>query len=126
MDPTRVLLVSGLFLLSIAALLGFVQERYRDRPQLFAAWRVVHAGGTAGAVQLLALAAIWECATGPRLVSSVLACTLAAVTWAFFLGPLARALGRVQFARVLNLVGAVLAVPAYLALPLILLLDGVA
>ena len=60
MDATQVLVIAGAILLSIAALLGFVQERHRDRPKLFAAWRVVHSGGTAGAVQLLALASLWQ------------------------------------------------------------------
>jgi hypothetical protein len=110
MDAIGVLVLSG-------SLLGFVQERYRDRPQSFAAWRVVHAGGTAGAVQLLALAAVWHRLAGSGPVSLTLACTLVAVAWAFFLGPLARALGQPRIARVLHLVGAALAVPGYLALP---------
>jgi len=59
MDSSRVLLLSGVMLLSISALLGFVQERHRDSPEAFARWRVVHAGGAAGAVQLIALAAVW-------------------------------------------------------------------
>jgi hypothetical protein len=117
MDPIQLLVVSGTMLLSIAALLGFVQERHRDRPT-FAAWRVVHAGGTAGAVQLLALAAVWErlAGSGPR--SIALALILIAVAWAFFLGPLARVLGHVRIARAINIAGAVLAVPGYLALPI--------
>ena len=117
MDAIAVLLAAGTMLLASAALLGFVQERYRDRPQRFAEWRVVHAGGTAGAVQLLALAAIWERLAGPGAASIALACTLATVAWAFFRGPLARALGRPRLARGLNVAGAVLAVPGYLALP---------
>jgi hypothetical protein len=121
MDATRVLVIAGAILLSTAALLGFVQERQRDRPKLFAAWRVVHSGGTAGAVQLLALASLWQRLAGSGLASSVLACTLAAVTWAFFLGPLAHVLGRPRLARVLTTAGAVPAVPAYLALPFVLL-----
>lgn len=118
MDAIQLLVIAGVILLSVAALLGFVQERYRDRPQLFAAWRVVHAGGTAGAVQLLALAALWERVAGSGLVSIVLACTLCMVTWAFFLGPLAHALGRPRLARLVNIVGAVLAIPGYVALAL--------
>jgi hypothetical protein len=117
MNAVRVLLVAGTCLLTIAALTGFVQERFRDRPQSFAEWRVVHAGGTAGAVQLLALAAVWDRLAVAGNPSMLLASTLAVVAWAFFLGPLARALGRQRLARVINLAGAILAVPGYLALP---------
>jgi hypothetical protein len=117
MDPIRLLVVAGAVLLSVAALLGFVQEHHRDRPT-FPAWRVVHAGGTAGAVQLLALAAIWERLVGLGPVSVALALTLTAVAWAFFLGPLARVLGHLRIARAINIAGAVLAVPGYLALPM--------
>ena len=81
----------------------------------------MHAGGTAGAVQLLALGAVWERLTGSSRVADVLAWTLVLVTWAFFLGPLARALGRPRLARGFNTVGGTLAVPGYLALPLVLL-----
>ena len=44
MESTYTLLVSGTLLLAISALLGFVQERYRDSPEAFGRWRVVHAG----------------------------------------------------------------------------------
>jgi hypothetical protein len=122
MDGARVLLIAGVVLLSIAALLGFVQERYRDRPHAFAAWRVVHAGGTAGAVQLLVLAALWQRLAGSGLMSIVMACTLSSTTWAFFLGPLAHATGRPRLGRVVNIAGAALAIPGYGALPFVLLL----
>jgi hypothetical protein len=121
MNATRALLISGTVLLAVAALLGFVQERYRDRPERFAAWRVVHAGGTAGAVQLLALASVWERLAGVSLMSTVLAYSLALASWAFFLGPLARALVWPRLARILNIAGAMLAVPCYVALPFALL-----
>jgi hypothetical protein len=121
MDATGLLLMSGIVLLASAALLGFMQEHHRDRPEMFSAWRVVHSGGTAGAVQLLALGAIWERLTDASRLSNALAWTIVIVTWAFFLGPLARALGRPRLARAFNTVGAVLAVPGYLALPLILM-----
>src|SRR5688500_10354423 len=70
MDSSRLLLLSGVTLLSISALLGFVQERHRESPETFARWRVVHAGGAAGAVQLIALAAVWSqlTATGWRAI----------------------------------------------------------
>ena len=117
MDATPALVAAGTVLLAIAALLGFVQERYRGRPDLFAGWRVVHAGGTAGAVQLLALAAIWQRLTTPGTFSLALAWTLIAVAWAFFLGPLARVLDRPRMARTVNIIGATLAIPGYVALP---------
>lgn len=118
MSATRLLLISGMLLLSIAALLGFVQERYRGDLPLFAAWRVVHAGGTAGAVQLLALAATWEQFAAPGIMPGLLAVAVVGATWLFFLGPLATAVGRPRLARLLNIVGAVFAVPAYLGLPI--------
>jgi hypothetical protein len=122
MESDRALLVSGAVLLSISALLGFVQERHRDRPAAFASWRVVHSGGTAGAVQLLALAATWQrfFARGPW--SVLVAAGLIVSTWAFFLGPLARATGHARVATSINGAGAVIAVPAYLALPALIFL----
>jgi hypothetical protein len=119
MEPTRSLLVSGTVLLAISALLGFVQERHRDSPEAFAQWRVVHAGGTAGAVQLLALAAVWnQFATAGW--NAVLAWGLIVASWAFFLGPLARAMGQSWLARWINTAGAVVALPTYLLLPALL------
>jgi hypothetical protein len=122
MDSARMFVVSGLLLLAVSALLGFVQERYRHSPEAFNAWRVVHAGGTAGAVQLLALAAIWKPMTTGHDWTAALAWALIAVTYAFFIGPLARALGHRQIAAWINRAGAAVAVPAYTALPAILLL----
>jgi hypothetical protein len=118
--PDRALLACGTSLLSMAALLGFVQHRQRGRPEAAARWRVVHVGGTAGGVQLLALAAVWERlgARAPWGTLVVAGVTLA--TWAFFLGPLARALARPRTAGALEGLGAVVAVPAYLALPWLL------
>jgi hypothetical protein len=121
MDTARALLICGTVLLAISALLGFVQYRYRDRPELFAHWRVVHAGGTAGAVQLLALSAVWERFAGSVSWARFLAAGVMLATWAFFLGPLARALGRPRLARVINSAGGLVALPAYLMLPLVLL-----
>jgi hypothetical protein len=121
MDTGRALLICGTVLLAISALLGFVQYRYRDRPELFAHWRVVHAGGTAGAVQLLALSAVWERFAGSVSWARFLAAGVMLATWAFFLGPLARALGRPRLARVINSAGGLVALPAYLMLPLVLL-----
>jgi len=121
MESERLLFVSGTLLLAVSALLGFVQHGHRDRPEAFALWRVVHAGGAAGALQLLVLAAVWKnFARGPAV--TLLALGLVAATYAFFLGPLARALNRPRIAVALLAVGAVVALPAYLALPIAILL----
>jgi hypothetical protein len=122
MESERALLISGMVLLSVSALLGFVQHRHRERPELFARWRVVHVGGTAGAVQLLVLAAVWNRFGaagdwGPFLIAG-----LTVATWAFFLGPLAAALDHPRTAWVINRVGAAVALPAYLGLPFALLM----
>src|SRR5687768_14934 len=121
MDCARVLLLSGMFLLSFSALMGFVQHRHRERPEQPAHWRAVRAGGTAGAVQLIALSALGDhFATKGGWVAFLVAGVVLA-TWAFFLGPLARALGRPRTASVINGVGAVVALPSYLALPMLVL-----
>jgi hypothetical protein len=119
MDSSRVLLSSGVILLSISALLGFVQERHRDSLEMFARWRVVHAGGAAGAVQLIALAAVWNqfAITGWR---TMLPLGLVFASWAFFLGPLARAMDLPRVSRWVNLVGAIVALPTYVLLPALL------
>ena len=116
MDAAQLLLLSGVVLLSISALLGFVQERHRDSPDQFARWRVVHAGGAAGAVQLIALAAVWHQfnATGWQ---ELLALGLVITSWAFFLGPLARAMDQPRVSRWINIAGAIVAVPTYVILP---------
>jgi hypothetical protein len=113
------LLLSGVTLLSISALLGFVQERHRDSPESFARWRVVHAGGTTGAVQLIALAAIWSQldATGWK---AILPVGLISASWAFFLGPLASAMQLPRVAHWVNYAGAIVALPTYALLPAIL------
>ena len=121
MDPERLLVVSGTLLLAVSALLGFVQHRHRKQPDAFALWRVVHAGGAAGALQLLALAAVWQnFARGPAI--TLLAIALVAATYAFFLGPLARALQRPRIAGAILAVGGAVALPTYIALPIALLL----
>jgi hypothetical protein len=120
MDAEKGLLGAGIVLLALAALSGFVQHRMRENAEAFAQWRVVHAGGTAGAVQLLALSAVWNrFGQGPAV--SLLAAGLIAATLAFFLGPLARALDFRRTATVILAVGGLLALPAYLALPLLVI-----
>ena len=121
MESGRALFVFGTLLLAIAALLGFAQERHRDSPDAFARWRVVHAGGTAGGVQLIALSAMWPRLPGTETLTAILAWGLIFVAWALFIGPIARAMDRPRLASVVNRAGAVVAVPAYLALPVILL-----
>jgi hypothetical protein len=120
MEPARGLLIFGTVMLSVSVLLGFVQYRHRERPESFGRWRVVHAGGTAGAVQLLALSAVWDRFGSSGTWATLLVVGLILATWAFFLGPLARALGWPRIADAINRVGAVVAVPAYLGLPILL------
>ena len=121
MESERLLLVSGTLLLAVAALLGFIQHHHRSQPDAFAQWRVVHAGGAAGGLQLLVLAAVWEhFARGPAI--TLLAAALVAATYAFFLGPLAQALHRPRIAGAILAVGGVVALPTYVALPIALLL----
>ena len=119
METERMLVACGTWLLTISALLGFVQHAYREEPARFARWRVVHAGGTVGAVQLLGLGAAWRHFSGSCVAKAVAAGVLIA-TFAFFLGPLARATGYPRVADRLLALGAFVAVPAYLGLPLAL------
>jgi len=119
MGSENALLGCGVSLLAVSALLGFVQHRYRHQTDEFALWRVVHSGGTAGAVQLLALAAVWQ-RFGARGATPLLATGLIVSTLAFFLGPLAKALHWPRVARWLLGVGALVAAPTYLALPTLL------
>lgn len=122
MESDRTLLVSGTLLLTISALMGFVQERHRGQLDAFALWRVVHAGGTAGAVQLLALAALWQRYFARGQWTTLVAVGIIVSTWAFFLGPLSRATGHHRAARLINGAGALAAIPAYLALSALLFL----
>lgn len=119
MNIGRVLFIVGLTLLAVAALVGFEQHRQRKRPERFAQWRVVHVGGTGGAVQLIALGA----AFGHFGVHGAFAASVGAgvslATWAFFVGPLAQALQFARTGRLVNTVGAVFALPAYVALPFV-------
>lgn len=119
----RALIVTGVLLLAISALTGFVQARQKPGSDAHSLWRVAHAGGTAGAVQLIALSAVVEHLKSALSDGFVFAIVLgvAGGTWAFFVGPLLRALGADRVARRVNLFGACLAGPAYLALPLVLL-----
>jgi hypothetical protein len=121
MDSGRLLLLSGVVLLSISALLGFIQERHRDSPDTFARWRVVHAGGAAGAVQLIALAAVWPRFNATGWLAPI-AVGLVWSSWAFFLGPLARAMERPRVSRWINIAGAIVALPTYIILPALVVL----
>lgn len=106
----------GTVLLSVSALLGFAQYANRASAERAQLWRVVHAGGTAGAVQLLGLGAVWQHFTR-GVWTSAIAAGIVLTTLAFFFGPLARALERPRLAAALLRVGAFAAVPAYVALP---------
>lgn len=123
MDIERVLFVTGSVLLSAAALVGFVQYRERQRPERFARWRVVHTGGTSGAVQLVALGVGFARFGVHGALAASVGAGIAVATCAFFLGPLALALELRRVGVVLNAIGAAVAAPAYVALPL-LVLDG--
>ncbi|MBM3818841.1 MAG: hypothetical protein FJW14_07490 [Acidimicrobiia bacterium] len=105
MEPAGALLAFGTLLLSIAALLGFVQEQHRHSPELFAQWRVVHAGGSAGGVQLVALSAVWQRFDQSGWWTAALPWALVIAAWAFFIGPLARATGHARLAQVINSLG---------------------
>jgi len=120
MSSERLLFVAGIVLLAASALLGFVQYAQRERPRAFALWRVVHSGGTAGAVQLLVLAAVWDRFAQSQ-ATTLLAIGIVAATYAFFLGPLARALNRPRLAGAILSAGGIIALPAYVGLPLALL-----
>jgi hypothetical protein len=121
MESANAFLVSGTILLAIAALLGLVQYRHRECADAFARWRTVHVGGTAGAVQLLALSGVWDRFGARGTWTTFLVAGIIFATWAFFLGPLAAALDRSRIALAINRIGAAIAVPVYLALPIALL-----
>ncbi len=119
----RILIVAGVLLLAVSALTGFMQAREVSGTPGHTLWRVAHAGGTAGAVQLIALGAAIDrlfSSMPDALVFAVLV-GISAGTWLFFVGPLLRALGAERLANRVNLVGACIAGPAYLALPLLML-----
>lgn len=119
----RVLIVAGVVLLAISALTGFMLARAAQGSRAHALWRVAHNGGTAGGVQLIALGAIVErlSASVSEGVASLVLLGVTAGTWAFFIGPLLRAVGAERAADRINLLGALVAAPSYLALPLLLL-----
>jgi hypothetical protein len=97
-----------------------MQARSAPGSEAHARWRVAHAGGTAGGVQLIALAGAWHWLAHAH-SSSLLAFGVTAASWAFFIGPTLRALGAEVVARRVNALGAAIALPSYLALPYALL-----
>lgn len=121
MDTEQWLVLSGVGLLAVAALSGFVQHAHRNDAPRFAEWRVVHNGGTAGAVQLIALAAVWGRVSAGAWAALV-AAGIVVATYAFFAGPMASALGFRRAARAVLGIGGLVALPAYLALPLAFIL----
>lgn len=124
MDIERVWFGAGVVLLSASALVGFVQYREREHPESFARWRVVHTGGTSGAVQLIGLGVALAHFGVHGAFASAVAAGIAVATYAFFLGPLARALGLLRTASLFNAIGAAVALPAYGTLPFLLVSSG--
>jgi len=121
MSTERILLVVGLALLAAAAFVGFKQHRERKRPEQFARWRVVHAGGTSGGVQLIALATAFSHFGVHGSLASSVGAGIALATWAFFFGTAAHALTWPRAASLFNTLGGAIAIPAYLALPFVAL-----
>jgi hypothetical protein len=121
MEPIRFFVVAGTLLLTVSALAGFAQHRFRDHAGPLARWRAVHVGGTAGAVQLLACSAAWGSLAPVGRWPGWLAVGIVVSTWLLFVGPLLGALGRPRAAAMINRFGAVIALPSYLALPTILI-----
>jgi|GEM_PF-1041564 len=115
-DGVTLLLSSGAVLLGVAAFLGFAQARTERGSAAESKWRVVHSGGTAGGVQLLALAAVWGRLAGHSSWASVVAGCIVLSTWLFFIGPLLKALERARGGNFLLWAGAAFSVPGYLGL----------
>ena len=92
MEDGALLLATGAVLLGIAAFMGFAQARTTRGSASEGKWRLVHSGGTAGGVQLLALSAVWPRLAGQSPIASVTAVAIALSTWLFFIGPLLKAL----------------------------------
>lgn len=116
LESGELLLTAGALLLGIAAFMGFAQARASRGSATESRWRVVHNGGTAGGVQLLALSAVWTRLAAPSLFSGIVACCLVLSTWLFFIGPLLKALSRPRSGNAILWVGAVASLPAYLGL----------
>ena len=76
---------SGLLLLAISALCGFLQFRNREDEVAERRWRVVHVGGTAGAVQLLVLTLLVDPLRAGAMAVAILVGVNVA-TWMFFVG----------------------------------------
>lgn len=107
---------SGALLLAVAALLGFQLHRSSHVPAATARWRVVHSGGTAGGVQLIALGAVWSKLALASATSVLATGTLVAGTWLMFVGPLMTALARPRLGMWVGYCGAFISVPGYLLL----------
>lgn len=115
------LLGAGLLLLSLASLSGFALAKSGFTAEQIARWKVVHAGGSGGGVQLLALYAVWDVLPSGNTTTAV-AILITIATWMFFIGPLLKALGYLRVGHSINLIGSAFAVPGYVALPALLLL----
>ena len=112
----ELLLSAGTMLLGVAALMGFVQARKASGSPEHSRWRVVHNGGTAGGVQLLALSAVWGRLAEESVMTSSIAHAIALSTWLFFVGPLLKAMSRTKSGNAITWAGAVAAVPGYVGL----------
>lgn len=110
------LVAAGALLLAVAALLGFQVHRSTGDASALAHWRVVHNGGTAGGVQLLALAAVWSKLVSTSAQSLVCVVSLVVGTWLMFVGPLLTALAKPRLGKLLSRSGGFAAIPAYLLL----------
>jgi hypothetical protein len=115
-DSEGLMLTTGAVLLGLAAFMGFAQAGTSRGSAEEARWRVVHNGGTAGGVQLLALSAVWTRLCGQSPFAGWVAVCLALSTWLFFIGPLLKALSRVRSGNAVLWAGAVASLPAYLGL----------
>jgi len=122
-DSDALLLVTGALLLSVAAFTGFVQARTERGSAEEVRWRVVHNGGTAGGVQLLALSAVWARLAGSSDFAGPIALCLAMSTLLFFVGPLLKALSRARSGNLVLWAGAVASLPAYIGLILLAITD---
>ena len=78
-----------------------------------ARWRVVHNGGTAGGVQLLALGAVWSKLAFASVLSMLAAGALVAGTWLMFVDPLMTALAQPRLGKWAGYCGAFVSVPGY-------------
>lgn len=110
------ILALGLFLLSVAAFTGYKQHSVQKDPEQFALWRVVHSGGTSGAVQIVVFGLVLA-HLKIGLVGGIIVLGATVSSCCFFVGPLLKALNRATLGSRVNAFGGLLAIPSYGALP---------